>query len=407
MRTVLIIAPAFPPQGGVGAQRPAKFAKYLPEFGWSPVVLSAPVPPKAPLDTALEAEVSHIPVYRADLTRIPGIRDRTVCWLPAAWRALLSLHKQHAIDAIYVTGGPFLSFLLPWRLRRRGGPPYVLDFRDPWTLNPYTRSRTTKGRILHHFFQLAERKTIAGAHKVITVSEMMTQDLAAAYPQEPKSKFATIYNGYDDDDLTDCTPVVTEPGTWNLVYMGTAALPHYPFDAVFLAISDLVRNRPDLAARFRLHLVGHVAEEYRRRIHSLGIASQVKVVGFLPHRWALQALAAGDASLLVIQAPTDSDGARYDVSGKLFHYLQVRKPVLATVPPGGEARRLLERAGLLVDLGLAPAEMSAVLTRMITQENQLKPDLGFVQQFSRRIQAGQLARLLDECLAVHQNGPSP
>ena len=40
MKNYLLISYVFPPTGGVGAQRALKFAKYSPEFGWRPVVLT-------------------------------------------------------------------------------------------------------------------------------------------------------------------------------------------------------------------------------------------------------------------------------------------------------------------------------------------------------------------------------
>ena len=40
-RNVLIIAHGFPPTSGAGVHRPLRFAKYLPEFGWRPIVVSA------------------------------------------------------------------------------------------------------------------------------------------------------------------------------------------------------------------------------------------------------------------------------------------------------------------------------------------------------------------------------
>ncbi len=40
MRRILIIAYHFPPDAAVGALRPLKFAKYLPQFGWEPWVLT-------------------------------------------------------------------------------------------------------------------------------------------------------------------------------------------------------------------------------------------------------------------------------------------------------------------------------------------------------------------------------
>jgi hypothetical protein len=40
MKKVLIITYYWPPAGGPGVQRVLKFAKYLPEFGWQPLVLT-------------------------------------------------------------------------------------------------------------------------------------------------------------------------------------------------------------------------------------------------------------------------------------------------------------------------------------------------------------------------------
>src|SRR5687768_10278601 len=38
MKKVLIITYYWPPSGGAGVQRWLKFAKYLPEYGWQPIV---------------------------------------------------------------------------------------------------------------------------------------------------------------------------------------------------------------------------------------------------------------------------------------------------------------------------------------------------------------------------------
>src|SRR5215212_6062911 len=38
--TVLYLAYFFPPRGGAAVQRSLKFAKYLPQFGWRPLVVA-------------------------------------------------------------------------------------------------------------------------------------------------------------------------------------------------------------------------------------------------------------------------------------------------------------------------------------------------------------------------------
>jgi hypothetical protein len=40
LRRVLVVAYYFPPSGGPGVQRVLKHVRYLPEFGWEPVVLT-------------------------------------------------------------------------------------------------------------------------------------------------------------------------------------------------------------------------------------------------------------------------------------------------------------------------------------------------------------------------------
>ena len=40
MKKVLIVAYAFPPHQAIGSQRPFGLAKYFPQYGWEPVVLT-------------------------------------------------------------------------------------------------------------------------------------------------------------------------------------------------------------------------------------------------------------------------------------------------------------------------------------------------------------------------------
>jgi hypothetical protein len=40
MKKVLIITYYWPPSGGAGVQRWLKFSKYLPQYGWQPVILT-------------------------------------------------------------------------------------------------------------------------------------------------------------------------------------------------------------------------------------------------------------------------------------------------------------------------------------------------------------------------------
>ena len=56
-KKVLIIAYYWPPSGGIAVQRWLKFVKYLPEFGWSPVVIVPKNPVYPLIDNFLQDEI--------------------------------------------------------------------------------------------------------------------------------------------------------------------------------------------------------------------------------------------------------------------------------------------------------------------------------------------------------------
>ncbi|MFQ5750801.1 MAG: glycosyl transferase family 1, partial [bacterium] len=67
-RKVLIITYYFPPSGGAGVQRTLKFVKYLREFSWEPVVLTARNADYPAYDESLFSEVPEgVPVYRSKI----------------------------------------------------------------------------------------------------------------------------------------------------------------------------------------------------------------------------------------------------------------------------------------------------------------------------------------------------
>ena len=108
-RRVLMIAQAFPPTGGPGVQRSAKFAKYLPGCGWEPVVWSADHVDQLPYDESLLADLpadlhhftrpawSYTAAHRR-LTRLLGTLGGrrllgTAAWQGLDWRLLRLLRR--------------------------------------------------------------------------------------------------------------------------------------------------------------------------------------------------------------------------------------------------------------------------------------------------------------------------
>ena len=86
MNKVLIVTYYWPPSGGAGVQRWLKFSKYLPEFGWDPIILTVdqayaayPVTDYS-LSNDLSSSVkvfttpatNYFDIYKKDKSRIPS-----------------------------------------------------------------------------------------------------------------------------------------------------------------------------------------------------------------------------------------------------------------------------------------------------------------------------------------------
>jgi hypothetical protein len=65
MKTVLILTYYWPPAGGPGVQRVLKFVKYLPQFGWYPVVLTVANEEYPAIDESLLSDIADdVSVYK-------------------------------------------------------------------------------------------------------------------------------------------------------------------------------------------------------------------------------------------------------------------------------------------------------------------------------------------------------
>lgn len=241
-RRVLMISSAFPPCGGTAVQRSAKFAKYLREFGWTPVVWSSGPRGDMPIDegvwTDLPASLDHRPFPAGDTTHWPRIlagrarRLAEIIALPRAWcdrvrsrvesavraaigllapdgqvfwawrsaAALRRVVRRERIDAIYSTYSPASNHLLAWRLKRVTGLPWVADFRDLWTQDcwyPFADGPHWRVAIDRSL----ERRFLEDADAVICTTPDQTRILADRVPHLNR-KFTTIPNGFDAADFT-------------------------------------------------------------------------------------------------------------------------------------------------------------------------------------------------------------
>jgi len=173
LKNVLIFSYYWPPAGGVGVQRWLKLTKYLPEFGWNPIIVTVKNGSYPYIDLSLLHEVpgnievhktktfepfewynlllgkrgKHVPTAVLDsstnknfLQKLAAfiranffIPDARKGWVNFAIDTGEKIFRTKHIDAIVTTGPPHSTHLIGLYFKKKYPIKWLADFRDPWT----------------------------------------------------------------------------------------------------------------------------------------------------------------------------------------------------------------------------------------------------------------------------------
>ena len=230
MKKVLVVAYAFPPVGGAGVQRVAKFVKYLTGYAWEPIVLTVTNPSVPVVD---QPSLRDIPVgvriYQASslepsytqkqlLSRTEGglwarvkslvkkilstllLPDVQVLWWPGLILHLVHTVRSEKPDCIFVTAPPFSSFIPVVAIGAFLKVPVVVDFRDEWTFSRNQLENAQKGTIARKLDYFFEKYVVTKCSAITTASQSYTDTMVSNY-QLPVGKATTITNGFDEEDF--------------------------------------------------------------------------------------------------------------------------------------------------------------------------------------------------------------
>jgi glycosyltransferase involved in cell wall biosynthesis len=429
MPKVLLFSYHFPPIGGAGTQRPARFARYLPESGWSVHVLTSPGTAEGrwtPRDQTLEAEVPP----DTPLTRVVGEppsaglqEERLERWLgvPTRWQRWWYTAAVEAgvairdVSAIWTIMPPYESAQPSIELARRLGVPWIADLGDPWALDEMTIYPTGFHQALARRQMRAALKTAAAV--VMSTPEAVTRVLKA-FPELQGRPVLAISNGFDASDFTGPDPQ-REDGRFRIVHTGylhtelgfdqrrTAALRrvlggHMPGVNVltrshyFLveAVRRLLTRDPTVEDRLEVVFAGVLSDADRQLAGQLTVS---KLPGYLAHTDAVALIRSADLLFLPMQKLPHRMRATI-VPGKTYEYLASGRPILAAVPEG-DARDLVTAAttGLVCEPDDVEAMVSIIRGQMSAgHAATARPD---VSAYEYRQLARRVAALLDEVAA--------
>jgi len=432
MHKVLIITYYWPPSGGAGVQRWLKFAKYLREFGWEPVIYTPSNPEFPVIDDTLYKDIpAGIEVIRTPIwepyafyrkitgkkstvkinsgflnhKRSPGlfekfsvwvrgnlfIPDARKYWIRPSVRFLNKYLREHHIDAIVSTGPPHSMHLIAKALKEHLNIPWLADFRDPWTDIDYYKDLKISAYADKKHKSL-ELETIKGCNAMVVVSS----DMKVNYERMGGTNVNLITNGFDTEDM-DLKDVVRDT-KFSISHIGTLP-PSLNLKGLWQALADLSETLPDFRNNLEIKLIGKVDNSITDDITTFNLANQFTGIEYVTHDKA--ALLMKQSAILLLAINKDSPNAKGILTGKFFEYLASGRPIFAIGPPDGDLSAILEasEAGYISEYNDLEGIKKTVL---MLYEKYLSNDLNHcpkgIEKYSRRNLTSELAGVLNKMI---------
>ncbi|WP_339867271.1 glycosyltransferase family 4 protein [uncultured Algoriphagus sp.] len=423
-KRVLIITYYWPPSGGSGVQRWLKFAKYLPEAGWEPVIFTPENPDFDLKDETLEKEISKdlevmkFPIWepyqlldkiRGKKESHPGrvleqkehgfiekaaiwlranlmVPDPRVFWVKPSVKFLTELIEKGQFQAIITTGPPHSMHLIGRDLKRETGIFWLADFRDPWSQWEFLDKLPMQNRVRTKHKKL-EQEVLSEADVVTTISPTFQEDLK----QLATRKIDLLTNGFDDDDIPQGFSIgEKKAGSLHLVYTGIIDSIRNPMPLLKAMKEEFSKEKGEVKFTF----VGRVSDQVREEIAADSwLSDHVIFAGYVSHQEVFGFYEKADALALIL---TNTKNAKGNIPGKLFEYMATTLPILALGDPDGDSAKILKEAGAGEVFSHSDHVAIQVSLRKLFERSGKADSATGIDQYSRRNLSIQLANLLDE-----------
>lgn len=360
----LIITYYWPPAGGSGVQRWLKFVKYLQDFDIEPVVYTIANPKYPILDDTLEDEVpKNIEILRQPiwepnnflsflkqeksqsagfLNPNPGffgkimqyiranyfIPDARKFWVKPSVSYLENYIQKNNISVVITSGPPHSMHLIGLQLKEKLKIKWISDFRDPWTDIDYFHQLplTKKSKAAH--FRL-EKEVLEKSDAVLVVGETMKENFLKF-----NDNIHVITNGFDTD-FTDHSKVTLDR-RFTLTHIGMMNSDRNP-KLLWKVLAEICAENSEFKSDLKINLVGKVAPQVKNELQLL----DKHILDFIPYLPHSEVRAYQQKSQMLLLVVNNVPSAKGILTGKIFEYLEAKRPILAIAPTDGDAAAII------------------------------------------------------------------
>lgn len=417
-----------------GTQRAAKFARYLPKFGWQPYIITVKTVQYYAQDATLLQDLNHVPIYRTGsldplrllalwekrkntkrkeknashtttyqkksllkfLNELVGgwlfIPDSKILWLPFAfWRAIRIIRREK-IQVIFTTSPPQSIHLLGRWLKFFCRVKWVADFRDEWT-GGESQPCPTK---LHAFInRLLEKRVLQTADRVLGICQKLANNLQKKAGDD-LTKYIILMNGFDKADFPSASPIDHNP-KFTILHCGSLSKVSNP-EPFLAAVAQLFNQKPELKSQIQIQFVGtDIFGQLPPLLEKYHLQASIDIINYLPHQEAISRMMRAHVLLLIVI----KKGPEEIITGKVFEYLASGRRILAIIPEGELATIIQENsAGTIVshqDINQIAAAIYEYFLQFQNQKIQNNPAKS-VYRFERENLTAELSIILNSLI---------
>ncbi len=407
-----------------GVQRTLKFAKYLLNYNWQPIVLTINPKKYFAVDEYLlnEAINSGIIIERTGngelnlskiVTRVPKekfrklrsriaqmffIPDTKIFWKRKALKKIDSIwDKYNGFDLVFATAPPYTDFLIGQEVKWKYKIPLVIDYRDAWVDSPVLNFYPTP---LHRKAnEKLERKVIKDSNIVITTNRRVKEMIIRRYENINYNDVKIFSHGYDEEDFEIAKgkklPLTNK---MRVTYSGSFYTRNPKF--YFNAIRNLFDKYPETRGKVEFLFLGIFTKELINLAKHLNIQDSLNLPGYVNHSECVKYLLSSDILFLLVSRGENEDAA---MPGKVGEYIGSRKNIIACIPEG-VTKKLLEKYNAI---RFIPDETPELISDTIFEYFKLwlkneMPEANeeMVRLYNRKNITGELAKELNYLLDV-------
>ena len=427
MKKVLVISYYFPPDPEIGGLRINGLAKYLPYFGWEPVILTKNSPDNFsskytiiktpyfeynsvtsfkkriglnPKDAVkkqlgksnLKNKKTFLDMLFSFVEEIITYPDNQKTWNSHAFKIGDKLLTNENFDAIISSSSPIISHIIAHDLKEKYDISWIADLRDLWTQNHYYPYSNVRNK----FEEKLELKTLTTSDALTTVSSNLASELKILH--KGKSVYS-IPNGFDLDELLNTSIKLTNKFT--ITYTGSLYQGKRDPSKLFQALQELIEEKKIEKENIEVRFYGPQEDWMKHEIEKYNLQGVISNCGLVSRDISLLKQRESQILLLLLWDHPSEIGV---YTGKVFEYLASKRPILAIGGPKGVVNELLEEteAGHFVS---SVENIKNIIIKYYTEYKSngrvsYNGDISKIEKYSQKEMARKFAEVLDNSIKV-------